>query len=179
MTGSGCPGVGIEVFVDCCEDVVFPVGKVVELHVEWEGCDSVVQLNHVLLELPESVCEDDGIVPTVLTSRISCTSGFNCNESPWTGMHGGVLHGARVGDQRDGEVGMVVGSHDLWRILLFFSLDGVSFGHIAQQVPSLRNLLFGLVLGQWADKVIGLAGVIAWLRGIEHTAALRHIEVSK
>ena len=179
LTGSGSGSLGAQVLVDRGKQIELPVGQVIEIDVQWQSLDSIVELDHLLLELPEGVGVEDGVIPAMLTSGVARTCGVELHVFPGTRLHLRIAEDTRVGDHGDGEVGVIVVANDLACLFLFFRLDRILLRHVAEQVPRLLDLLLWLILRQGADKVVGLRGVVAGLSGVHDSTALGHIEVGE
>ena len=71
------------------------------------------------LELPKGVDEEDRVVPSILTRSIACTTCFQVDELASSGMNRGEMHYARIGDEGDSEVRMIMRGDD-WASWDFF-----------------------------------------------------------
>jgi hypothetical protein len=120
--------------VDAGHDTKFPVREVVEVDVKWKAGNSLVQSGHVCLELPEGVDEENGVIPSVLTRSISCTTCFQSDELTSSRMNRWEVHDSRVRDERDGEVWMVMRSDDWtsWDFLL--RLESISINSLPNAI---------------------------------------------
>ena len=154
----------------CSISLCKPKAKCLQTH-------RLIELDHVLLELPESVGEQHRIVPSILPRSIPRTRLVKLIELPHTSVHGRKVDDARIRNHADGEVGMVVVPNDLGRVLLLIAFDRL--GQVGQQVPGLGDLLLGLILGEGANHVVGLGLVVVGPGGVELGAGLGDVEVGE
>src|ERR1700722_18102321 len=59
-------------------------------------------------ELPESIDEQNWVVPSILSTTISCTAGFHVDILSDSRVERRIMHDPRVRDERHGEVRMIV-----------------------------------------------------------------------
>lgn len=112
--------------VDTGVESEFPVVEIVQGDVDWQRLDGIVQFDHVISQLPESVYVENGIVPPVLTRLVSCAGSFQGDVGADGGMHIDVALVAGVGDERHGKIRMIVrGPHRTRRYRLGLLFRGI------------------------------------------------------
>lgn len=147
-----------------------------EVNVQRKLLDGVVEGNHLLVELPEGVDEEQRVVPAILAGSVTGPRRLEANKVLDGGVHVGKILEAKRRDEREARVGVVVVGNDGASGLLNLRL--LVFLLCFQQIARLDNLLLGQVVSQGISKVECLSRIILGLLRVQDATRQTDEEVT-
>lgn len=161
--------------VNASDDIELPVGHVVQGNTQGHFIDGRVQQGHMTLQLPESVQEHDRIIPTILAGGVTSIGTFELYILASGRRQLAKSLRTAIGNQRDGEVGVIVrSSGDFGFIILFLGLGSIIRG---QKVFELLGLFLGKILIERTNEMEGVVGGVILCSRVQLEARTRNEEV--
>jgi hypothetical protein len=123
----------LDSLIETGQNTELPVCQMVEVDVKWKSSNSRVQGGHMRSELPESIDEENRIIPSILSSRIPRSSSFHVDILSYCRMQSWQMHNSSIRDEGHGEVRMVMRGDDSPDWYLFFRLFLSAFSFLQKQ----------------------------------------------